>query len=70
MFPTTLSLFETALVIGLVCSGGALLTSAWREALPNPSKRQDLAYHWLFSGLFLGFLTFGLTPVFLWLLFL
>ena len=70
MIPASLTLFESSLVIGLICSGGALLTSAWHNSIPEPTKAQNIANRVLFSGSFLGFLVFGVTPVFLWLLFL
>lgn len=70
MIPAGLTPFETSLVVGLASAGGAFLSTYWYESLPKPSQTQKRLFHIAFSLTFLGFLVFGFTPIFLWLLFL
>lgn len=46
-----------------------ILTLRYKKIM-NPSAEQTKRHNALFSFFFLGFLVFGLTPIFLWLMLL
>jgi len=64
------TVFWILLAIGLLCAIGMIITSVWYKKLAKPTEVQTKKYRLIFQSSFLGFLVFGFTPIFLWLLFL
>lgn len=62
--------FGISLAIGAVCLIGAVATYFWQKKAKNITPSEEKICGWLFMAFFLGFLIFGFTPVFFWLLFL
>ena len=62
--------FWILLVIGAVCLAGVITTSAYLKKAKAITPQETKLYRTLFQLFFLGFLLFGFTPLFFWLLFL
>ena len=62
--------FWIILVIGAACLAGVITTSAYLKKAKAITPQEVKLYQTLFQLFFLGFLLFGFTPLFFWLLFL
>lgn len=61
--------FWILLAIGFVCFVCMIITSVWYHRLTAPTHAQNKKHRLLFQLFFGGVLIFGVTPLFLWLLF-